>query len=63
LAEKAVEKGDLRLADAKHDLRKWGFAKTPSEKARAEKNIARLERSTENLRANLERLNERRRVK
>jgi hypothetical protein len=38
------------LADAEHDLSKWGFCKTPSQKRREQEQIDRLEAKLEKLR-------------
>lgn len=42
-----LHRAELALADAEHDLRKWGFANTPSEDDRAERRIEKLRRRVE----------------
>jgi hypothetical protein len=49
LRQRRLERAKLRLADAEHNLRKWGFANTPSEDARAKKRIAKMRRKLEEL--------------
>lgn len=38
-----LQRAEDRLADAKHNLRKWGFANTPSENRKAEARIKSLQ--------------------
>lgn len=44
-----LRRAELALADAEHELRKWGFANTPSDDYREEKRIARLRRKVERI--------------
>lgn len=58
-AEWTLARGELRLADYRHHLDKWGFANTPSEDARARRRIEKLEVKLDRLRSTLERVNKR----
>jgi hypothetical protein len=42
IRSRRLRRAELRLADAKHNLRKWGFANTPSEDDRERRRIEKL---------------------